>query len=84
MQRRALLKGTLGAVIVAVSSAESATPATAQSPIDHAPPEPLVWPALAKLPSGIRSFNGHTDTVLDVVGRLGAPPSLVIFSEGNT
>ena len=83
MQRRALLRGTLGAVTVAVSSAESATPATAQSPIDHAPPEPLVWPALAKLPSGIRSFNGHTDTVLDVVGRLGVPPSLVIFSEGN-
>src|SRR5262249_8971588 len=66
MQRRALLRGTLGAVTVAVSSAESVTPATAQSPIDHAPPEPLVWPALAKLPSGIRSFNGHTDTVLDV------------------
>jgi hypothetical protein len=73
----------LGAVTVAVSSAESATPATAQSPIDHTPPEPLVWPARAKLPSGIRSFNGHTDTVLDVVGRLGAPPSLVIFTEGN-
>jgi Bacterial extracellular solute-binding protein len=83
MQRRALLRGTLGAVTVAVSSAESVTPATAQSSIDHAPPEPLVWPALAKLPSGIRSFNGHTDTVLDVVGRLGAPPSLVIFTEGN-
>src|SRR6516164_4861501 len=83
MQRRALLRGTLGAVTVAVSSAESVTPATAQSPIDHAPPEPLVWPALAKLPSGIRSFNGHTDTVLDVVGRLGAPPDLVIFTEGN-
>jgi len=83
MQRRALLRGTLGAVTVTVSSAESVTPATAQSPIDHIPPEPLVWPALAKLPSGIRSFNGHTDTVLDVVGRLGAPPSLVIFTEGN-
>jgi hypothetical protein len=31
----------------------------------------------------MRSFAGHTDTVLDVVGRLGTPPSLVIFSEGN-
>ena len=83
MQRRALLRGTLGAVTAAVGSAMPVTPATAHSPVDHAPPEPLVWPALAKLPSGIRSFNGHTDTVLDVVGRLGAPPSLVIFTEGN-
>jgi len=28
-------------------------------------------------------LNGHADTVLDVVGRIGAPPSLVIFTEGN-
>jgi hypothetical protein len=83
MQRRALLWGTMGAATVAVSSAQSITRALAQSPIDHAPPEPLVWPALVKLPSDIRSFNGHTDTVLDVVGRIGAPPSLVIFTEGN-
>jgi len=83
MQRRALLGGTMGAVTLAVGRAKSVTAAMAQSPIDHAPPEPLVWPALAKPPPGIRSFNGHTDTVLDLVGRIGAPPSLVIFSEGN-
>src|SRR5260370_16079200 len=84
MQRRALLGGTMGAAAVAVSRAQSVTPARAQSsPIDHAPPEPVVWPALVKLPSGIRSFNGHTDTVLDVIGRIGTPPSLVIFTEGN-
>jgi hypothetical protein len=83
MQRRALLRGTMGAATVAVSSAQSIMPALAQSPIDHAPPEPLVWPALVKLPSDIRSFNGHTDTVLDVVGRIGTPPSIVIFTEGN-
>jgi hypothetical protein len=82
MKRRALLGGTMGAVTLA-ASAQSVTAATAQSPIDHAPPEPLVWPSLVKLPSGIRSFAGHTDTVLDVVGRIGAPPSLVIFTEGN-
>jgi hypothetical protein len=82
MRRRALLGGTLGAITLVTGKAQSGT-AMAQSPIDHAPPEPLVWPPLAKLPSGIRSFNGHTDTVLDVVGRIGAPPSLVIFTEGN-
>jgi Bacterial extracellular solute-binding protein len=31
----------------------------------------------------MRSFDGHADTVLDVIGRIGSPPSLVIFTEGN-
>jgi hypothetical protein len=31
----------------------------------------------------VRTFNGHTNTVTDVVGRIGTPPSLVIFTEGN-
>jgi hypothetical protein len=46
-------------------------------------PEPLVWPVVTKVPPGVRSFAGHTDTVPDVVGRFGAPASLVIFTEGN-
>src|SRR5262249_22575351 len=45
--------------------------------------EPLVWPVVTKLPPGVRSFAGHTDTVPDIVGRIGTAPSLVIFSEGN-
>src|SRR5262249_28909905 len=46
-------------------------------------PAPLVWPVVTKEVSGIRSFAGHTDTVPDIVGRIGTPPSLVIFTEGN-
>ena len=46
-------------------------------------PEPLVWPLVTKNPPGMRSFVGHADTVLDVIGRIGSPPSLVIFTEGN-
>lgn len=42
-----------------------------------------MWPVVAKLQPGIRSFAGHTDTVPDIVGRIGTPPSLVIFTEGN-
>jgi hypothetical protein len=34
-----------------------------------------VWPIATKLQPGIRSFVGHTDTVLDVIGRIGTPPS---------
>jgi hypothetical protein len=72
MHRRALLGGTLGALTLATGEAQSEA-AMAQGPINHALPEPLIWPAFAKRPSEIRSFNGHTDTVLDVVGRIGAP-----------
>jgi hypothetical protein len=49
----------------------------------NASTEPLVWPAATTPQPGVRSFAGHTDTVPDIVGRIGAPPSLTIFSEGN-
>src|SRR5437588_785386 len=58
--------------------ARSCATASAPSPL-----EPLVWPIVTKLPPGIRSFAGHTDTVPDIVGRIGTPASLVIFTEGN-
>jgi len=45
--------------------------------------DPLVWPLVTSLPSEARTFSGHTDTVLDIVGRFGSPASLVIFTEGN-
>ena len=80
MKRRALLGGTLSAVTLATCKAQSAT---AQNPVTQAQPEPLVWPLVTKPQSVIRSFVGHTDTVLDVIGRIGVPPSLVIFTEGN-
>ena len=82
MKRRALLHGTLSAGIVGSSLAHSA-PGRAQSAGTPAPAAPLVWPRVTKLAPGIRSFAGHTDTVLDVAGRIGLPPSLVIFTEGN-
>jgi len=45
--------------------------------------EPLVWPVVTKQQSSVQLFAGHTDTVPDIVGRIGTPPSLVIFTEGN-
>ena len=82
MNRRAFLGGTLSAAIVGNSTAQPAT-AEAQTAVPQAPPAPLAWPVVTKLPPGIRSFAGHTDTVLDIAGRIGSPPSLVIFTEGN-
>jgi extracellular solute-binding protein len=82
MKRRAFLGGTLGVVSIASCGAQSKT-ATAQNAVSQTPSEPLVWPVVAKLQPGIRAFAGHTDTVPDIVGRIGTPPSLVVFTEGN-
>ena len=75
MKRRTFLGGALTATGVGSFGAQSATA--------QAVAEPLVWPVVTKLPPEIRSFAGHTDTVPDIVGRIGTPPSLVIFTEGN-
>src|SRR4029453_18165588 len=79
MNRRAFLGGVVSAVAFSQTKAARAQEkkATAQTA------EPLVWPVITGLPTGIRFFAGHTNTVLDIVGRIGTPPSLVIFSEGN-
>ena len=82
MKRRTFLGGTLSVVGVGSSSAQPAT-AIPQTAAIQVPSEPLVWPVVTKPRSGIRSFDGHTDTVPDIVGRIGTPPSLVIFTEGN-
>jgi hypothetical protein len=82
IKRRAFLGGASGALTLGACTAQSAT-AAAQGATVQALPEPLVWPIATKLPAGVRSFVGHADTVLDVIGRIGAPPGLVIFTEGN-
>jgi hypothetical protein len=82
MKRRMFLGGALSAVGMGSAKAQPPAP-PAQNVISQTPPEPLVWPVVAKLQPGIRTFAGHTDTVPDIVGRIGTPPSLVIFTEGN-
>ena len=78
MKRRTFLGGAL----TAMGAGGFGAPAAAQA-VTEKPAEPLVWPVVTKLPPGIRSFAGHTDTVPDIVGRIGTAPSLVIFTEGN-
>jgi Bacterial extracellular solute-binding protein len=77
MQRRAFLGATLS------GAAFASSPAVAQMVTNQNIHEPLVWPVVTKVSPDIRAFAGHTDTVPDIVGRIGAPPSLVIFTEGN-
>ena len=81
MKRRTFFGTPLSAI--AFGSLHTDTAAAAEKAPGPPPLEPLVWPVVAKLPPGIRSFAGHTDTVPDIVGRIGTPASLVIFTEGN-
>src|SRR5216683_2427331 len=81
MKRRTFFGTALSAI--ALGSRHPDTAAAAEKAPMPTPLEPLVWPVVTKLPPGIRSFAGHTDTVPDIVGRIGTPPSLVIFTEGN-
>ena len=79
IQRRIFLGGALGATALAsLQTADATERMTVQKS-----PGPLVWPVVSKLQPGIRLLAGHTDTVPDIVGRIGTPPSLVIFTEGN-
>src|SRR5712692_5265928 len=81
MKRRTFFGTALSAIAFGSQHPVTAT-AVEKAPVPT-PLEPLVWPVVTKLPPGIRSFAGHTDTVPDIVGRIGTPASLVIFTEGN-
>ena len=82
IRRRAFLGCTLSTAALATCNAQQAS-GIAQTAGVSERSEPLVWPLVTKLAGGVRSFVGHTDTVLDVIGRIGAPADLVIFTEGN-
>src|SRR5215831_7698009 len=72
----------LGSALTAVALSQTRVARAAEQKAIAQTTEPLVWPVITRQ-VGIRSFDGHTDTVLDIVGRIGIAPSLVIFSEGN-
>src|SRR5262249_8670661 len=73
----------LGSALTAAALSQTRVGRAAEQKAAAQTPEPLVWPVVRKLQPGIRSFVGHTDTVPDMVGRIGTPASLVIFTEGN-
>jgi hypothetical protein len=43
----------------------------------------FVWQTMVPTPANTPAFNGHTDTIPDIVGRLGSRIDLAIFTEGN-
>jgi Bacterial extracellular solute-binding protein len=43
----------------------------------------FVWQTMVPTPGNVPALNGHTDTIPDIVGRLGSRIDLAIFTEGN-
>src|SRR5713226_4831476 len=81
IKRRGFLSSAMGAV--ALGCQQTKTARAAKQTTGQGSPGPLVWPIVTRLQPGIRLIAGHTDTVPDIVGRIGTPASLVIFTEGN-
>ena len=77
--RRLFLAGGMGGFGLSQLQVTRAAEQSGAAPVI----EPLVWPVVNVPQAGVRSFAGHTNTVIDIVGRIGTPPSLVIFTEGN-
>jgi len=80
MKRRRFLGSVVSAV--ALGSAQKRPASAAESNVRVAS-EPLVWPVATQRRPGVPAFAGHANTVPDIVGEIGTPPGLVIFSEGN-
>jgi hypothetical protein len=74
MQCRTLI--TTAAVVPLVAATVSGGPAGGWG-------DAVVWKPAVPAPMGIPALDGHTDTVPDIVGRLGVPIDLAIFTEGN-
>lgn len=74
--------------IRASAAAAAATPVSiARSETDPEPPSAaanaLIWETVTPAAAEGPSLNGFTDSVPDIVGRIGAPIDLAIFTEGN-
>jgi hypothetical protein len=73
MMRRTLIK-TVAAAVPAVTGAKYSRPADACG-------GEVVWKPIDRSLPDIPALDGHTDTVPDIVGRLGVPIDLAIFTE---
>jgi hypothetical protein len=80
LRRRSVLSATLAAFVPALggrrASGAPAEIATAEARV-------ISWPVFTAAPPDFPALNGHTDTVPDIVGRIGGANDLVIFTEGN-
>jgi hypothetical protein len=77
IQRRTFITASAAAALAPTSGA------CAPSGCDRGSERPFVWRPMISPPEDAPALNGHTDTVPDIVGRIGSPIDLAIFTEGN-
>jgi hypothetical protein len=78
MQRRSLLAAVGGLLAGSLTTDITAKAVSSSTPESRF----IAWPVFAETPPGVPTLNGHTDTVPDIVGRIGAN-DFVVFTEGN-
>lgn len=85
MRRRSFITASVAATALGPASLSRAYGQSANAAGQPAPADRpgLVWQPMVPASPGIPALNGHTDTVPDIVGRLGSPIDLAIFTEGN-
>jgi extracellular solute-binding protein len=84
LRRRSVLSAALAALVPALSGRRaSGAPADSSADVAAAGARVISWPIFTTAPADLPAFNGHTDTVPDIVGRIGGANDLVIFTEGN-
>src|SRR5690242_17424582 len=76
MHRRTFIRASaaLAAVTLAAATRVRGEPAGAGG-------KTLIWRPMTSRPADAPALNGHTDTVPDIIGRIGAPIDLAIFTE---
>jgi Bacterial extracellular solute-binding protein len=82
MRRRAFIKTASAATTPGLLPAAASRALALDEPITGCGGA-VVWKKVAPAKGGIPSLDGHTDTAPDIVGRLGLPVDLAIFTEGN-
>jgi hypothetical protein len=79
MRRRTVIGSTIAGPLLGARAAALAD----ASGRDGSHGTAVVWKRLVPAPADAPALDGHTDTVSDIVGRLGVSIGLAIFTEGN-
>jgi hypothetical protein len=82
VRRRAFVQG-LATATVAASACRSLPAAAAGSDAKDCSTNRVIWKQIASPVPDVPVLDGHTDTVPDIVGRIGGTIGLAIFTEGN-
>jgi hypothetical protein len=82
LQRRTFIKASAATVLLAPSWGALARGQSNGQPAGGCGTA-FVWQTMVPTPADAPALNGHTDTIPDIVGRLGSRIDLAIFTEGN-